>query len=195
MAEMQAQRDAQWLAKLREVQEMDAAVEAAYEAECQEHQQQRAAQQRQWAFYRQQQEEAEAARRAAAAAAAREIELERADIAAAEAEAVAAAAARAAAERAKLEAFKAASAAAVQAKRLAAVEAKERERQYIEECKQVGSLNSCWRHTSSEPCKCTLCRSPGKTGVCSHLSRPCVFKHTQCSQYQARKANHSYRLC
>lgn len=137
VAEVQAQREAQRQAKLREIEETNAAVQAAYEAECREHQQHRAAQQRQMALYKQQQQEAEAVKRAAAAVAAREHAYERAEIAAVEAEAAAAAAARAAAERAKLEAFKSASAAAVEAKKLAAVETREKERQFVEECKRV----------------------------------------------------------
>lgn len=143
---MQAQREAQRLAKLKEVEETNTAVQAACEAQCREREQQKAAQQRQMALYRQQQEEADACKRSAAAAAAHEAALDRADSAAAELEAAAAAAAVAAAERAKLEAFKLSTAAAVEAKKAAAAQRREQERLFTEECHRVSadrSLNTC----------------------------------------------------
>lgn len=170
VAEVQEQRQLQRQAKLREIQEMDAAVEAAYEAEVKERKQHRAAQQRQWALYRQQQLEAEAVKRAAEQTAAREIAQERAELAAAEAEAAAAAAERAAAARAKLEAFQAEAAAAVEAKRAAAAAAQERERKYVEECKQVrgGASRRCRHCHSCTTAVRTACKQP-VWGICHAL--------------------------
>ena len=51
-AEREAQREAERQAKLREVQETNEALAAAYQAQLQEMQQHKAAQQRQWNLYR-----------------------------------------------------------------------------------------------------------------------------------------------